>query len=101
MPLTSRTCWRYLRFVRVSRDPVAGSADAFDSRRRFHLAQRVLDHIAGAAEPIAALANVPAPPRAGHDWKAFVAPWADIAIRTGRPTSSVPALVRATSRPDP
>jgi DNA helicase-2/ATP-dependent DNA helicase PcrA len=36
-------------------------------------AQRVLDHIAGAADPIAALAGAPAPPRAGDDWPAFVA----------------------------
>jgi DNA helicase-2/ATP-dependent DNA helicase PcrA len=35
-------------------------------------AQRVLDHMAEAADPIAALSNVPSPPRAGDDWKAFV-----------------------------
>jgi DNA helicase-2/ATP-dependent DNA helicase PcrA len=62
-----------LRFVENPRDRVAGF-------RLMHLipgigpaaAQRVLDHMAEAADPIAALANVPAPPRAGDDWKAFV-----------------------------
>src|SRR5882724_8882944 len=68
-----------LRFVENPRDRVAGF-------RLMHLipgvgstsAQRVLDHLAKAAEPIAALADVPAPPRAGHDWKAFVGAVADI-----------------------
>jgi DNA helicase II / ATP-dependent DNA helicase PcrA len=62
-----------LRFVENPRDRVA----AF---RLMHLiagvgpasAQRVLDHMADAADPIAALENAPAPPRAGDDWKAFV-----------------------------
>jgi DNA helicase-2/ATP-dependent DNA helicase PcrA len=62
-----------LRFVENPRDRVAGF-------RLMHLipgvgpaaAQRVLDHMAGAADPIAALSSVPAPPRAGDDWKAFV-----------------------------
>ena len=32
----------------------------------------VLDHLAGAADPISALASAPAPPRAGDAWPAFV-----------------------------
>ncbi len=32
----------------------------------------VLDHLAGAADPVAALASAPAPPRAGDAWPAFV-----------------------------
>jgi DNA helicase-2/ATP-dependent DNA helicase PcrA len=32
----------------------------------------VLDHIAEAADPVGALVDAPAPPRAGDDWKAFV-----------------------------
>jgi DNA helicase-2/ATP-dependent DNA helicase PcrA len=62
-----------LRFVENPRDRVAGF-------RLMHLipgigpasAQRVLDHMAEAADPIAALSSVPAPPRAGDDWAAFV-----------------------------
>ena len=62
-----------LRFVENPRDRVAGF-------RLMHLlpgvgpasAQRVLDHMAEAADPIAALSSVPSPPRAGDDWKAFV-----------------------------
>src|SRR6202158_3941311 len=62
-----------LRFVENPRDRVAGF-------RLLHLlpgigpasAQRVLDHMAEAADPIAALGNVPSPPRAGDDWKTFV-----------------------------
>jgi DNA helicase II / ATP-dependent DNA helicase PcrA len=62
-----------LRFVENPRDRVAGF-------RLLHLlpgvgpasAQRVLDHMAEAADPISALCNVPSPPRAGDDWKAFV-----------------------------
>src|ERR1700726_4536263 len=68
-----------LRFVENPRDRVAGF-------RLMHLipgvgpasAQRVLDHMAGGADPIAALAQVPAPPRAGEDWRAFVGTIADI-----------------------
>jgi DNA helicase-2/ATP-dependent DNA helicase PcrA len=63
-----------LRFVENPRDRVAGF-------RLLHLipgvgpssAQRVLDHMAEAADPIAALDGLAAPPRAGDDWKAFVA----------------------------
>jgi DNA helicase-2/ATP-dependent DNA helicase PcrA len=62
-----------LRFVENPRDRVAGF-------RLLHLlsgigpasAQRVLDHMAEAADPIAALCNVQSPPRAGDDWKAFI-----------------------------
>jgi DNA helicase II / ATP-dependent DNA helicase PcrA len=62
-----------LRFVENPRDRVAGF-------RLLHLlpgvgpasAQRVLDHMTDAADPISALCNVPSPPRAGDDWKAFV-----------------------------
>jgi DNA helicase-2/ATP-dependent DNA helicase PcrA len=62
-----------LRFVENPRDRVAGF-------RLLHLlpgvgpasAQRVLDHMAEAADPITALCNLPSPPRAGDDWKAFV-----------------------------
>jgi ATP-dependent DNA helicase UvrD/PcrA len=62
-----------LRFVENPRDRVAGF-------RVMHLlpgigpasAQRVLDHMAEAADPIAALCTLPSPPRAGDDWSAFV-----------------------------
>ena len=36
------------------------------------IAQRVLDYMVGAADPIAALLNAPSPPRASDDWKAFL-----------------------------
>src|SRR3977135_546544 len=59
-----------LRFVETPRDRVAGF-------RLMHLipgvgptsAQRVLDHLTEAADPIAALCKVPHPPRAGDDWR--------------------------------
>jgi len=62
-----------LRFVENPRDRVAGF-------RILHLlpgvgpasAQRVLDRMAEAADPIAALSRLPAPPRAGEDWQAFL-----------------------------
>jgi DNA helicase-2/ATP-dependent DNA helicase PcrA len=62
-----------LRFVENPRDRVAGF-------RLMHLipgvgpasAQRTLDLMAGATDPIAALGRAPAPPRAGEDWRAFV-----------------------------
>ena len=68
-----------LRFVENPRDRVAGF-------RLMHLipgvgptsAQRALDHIAGHTDPIAALEEAPSPPRAGDDWKTFVAAVADI-----------------------
>jgi DNA helicase-2/ATP-dependent DNA helicase PcrA len=62
-----------LRFVENPRDRVAGF-------RVLQLmpgigpasAQRVLDHIMEAADPIEALALAPPPPRAGDDWSAFI-----------------------------
>ena len=62
-----------LRFAENPRDRVAGF-------RLLHLlpgigpatAQRVLDRMAEAADPIAAIARIPAPPRAGEDWTGFV-----------------------------
>jgi DNA helicase-2/ATP-dependent DNA helicase PcrA len=62
-----------LRFVQNPRDRVAG----------FRLmlllpgvgpssAQRVLDQMSGSADPIGALSEVQAPPRAGADWTGFV-----------------------------
>jgi DNA helicase-2/ATP-dependent DNA helicase PcrA len=61
-----------LRFVENPRDRVAGF-------RVLQLlpgvgptsAQRVLDHMAQACDPIAALHDAPAPPRAGEDWVSF------------------------------
>jgi DNA helicase-2/ATP-dependent DNA helicase PcrA len=35
-------------------------------------AQRVMDHISAAPNPLVALASAPAPPRVGPDWQAFV-----------------------------
>jgi DNA helicase-2/ATP-dependent DNA helicase PcrA len=63
----------FLRFVENPRDRIAGF-------RILHLipgvgpasAQRVLDAIADAADPIAMLCKLPPPPRAGEDWTAFV-----------------------------
>jgi DNA helicase-2/ATP-dependent DNA helicase PcrA len=63
-----------LRFVENPRDRVAGF-------RLLHLipgvgpasAERVLDRMAEASDPIAALEDLPAPPRAGDDWRAFIA----------------------------
>src|SRR5277367_3785481 len=68
-----------LRFVENPRDRVAGF-------RLMHLlpgvgpasAQRVLDHMADAQNPLTALAQLPAPPRAAADWPAFVATMADL-----------------------
>jgi DNA helicase-2/ATP-dependent DNA helicase PcrA len=62
-----------LRFVENPKDRVAGF-------RLMHLipgvgpssAQRVLDHMANGADPFVALAQAPAPPRAGEDWKTFI-----------------------------
>src|SRR3984885_13990125 len=72
-----------LRFVENPRDRVAGF-------RLLHLipgvgptsAQRVLDHISNAADPISALADAPAPPRAGDEWLSFVETVTD--LRSGR-----------------
>jgi DNA helicase II / ATP-dependent DNA helicase PcrA len=68
-----------LRFVENPRDRVAGF-------RLLHLlpgigsatAQRVLDHMAEAADPIAALAALPTPPRSGKDWEEFVETSSDL-----------------------
>ncbi len=92
-----------LRFVENPRDRVAGF-------RLLHLlpgigsatAQRVLDHMAEAADPIAALASIPTPPRAGDDWKGFVetigqSPIFGMARRSG----ACSALVRTASRAHP
>ena len=62
-----------LRFVENPRDRVAGF-------RLLHLlpgigsatAQRVLDRMAEATDPIATLASIPTPPRAGDAWRGFV-----------------------------
>jgi DNA helicase II / ATP-dependent DNA helicase PcrA len=62
-----------LRFAENPRDRIAGF-------RILHLipgvgpatAQKVLDGIAEAANPVAALCALPAPPRAGGDWTSFV-----------------------------
>ncbi len=62
-----------LRFVENPRDRVAGF-------RVMHLlpgvgpasAQRILDRMAEAADPLEALATLPSPPRAGDDWTIFV-----------------------------
>ena len=68
-----------LRFAENPRDRVAGF-------RLMHLipgvgpasAQRVLDYIVDEADPIAALAHAPPPPRGGEDWKGFIAIIADL-----------------------
>jgi DNA helicase-2/ATP-dependent DNA helicase PcrA len=62
-----------LRFAQNPRDRVAGF-------RLMHLipgvgpsaAQRVLDAMADRPDPLAALSGIPAPPRSGEDWTAFV-----------------------------
>src|SRR5712671_1486954 len=62
-----------LRFAQNPRDRVAGF-------RLMHLipgvgpssAQRVLDLMADRPDPLSALSDIPAPPRAGADWNAFV-----------------------------
>src|SRR6266566_3680839 len=72
-----------LRFVENPRDRVAGF-------RLMHLipgvgpasAQRVLDRMAKSADPTMALAEAPAPPRAGDDWQNFVDAVTD--LRSGR-----------------
>jgi DNA helicase-2/ATP-dependent DNA helicase PcrA len=90
-----------LRFVENPRDGIAGF-------RLMELvpgigpvsAQRVLDHMMGAADPIRALLGTSSPTRAAEDWERFVE--TVISLRTGR--SGWPAelacavCVRATSR---
>src|SRR6266446_2999452 len=68
-----------LRFVENPRDRVAGF-------RLMHLipgvgpasAQRVLDFIVEAADPVSALALAPAPPRAGEAWTTFIGAVGDL-----------------------
>jgi DNA helicase-2/ATP-dependent DNA helicase PcrA len=72
-----------LRFVENPRDKVAGF-------RLMQLlpgvgptsAQRVLEHIAAATDPMDALASAPTPPRAGDDWLSFLGAVAE--LRSGR-----------------
>ena len=62
-----------LRFAENPRDRIAGF-------RILHLlpgigpptAQKVLDRLADAADPLAALCALPGPPRSGNDWTSFV-----------------------------
>ena len=62
-----------LRFVENPRDRVAGFRLLLLPGVGPASAQRVLDFIVETADPISALANAPAPPRAeGHDWRSFV-----------------------------
>lgn len=71
-----------LRFVENPRDRVVGF-------RVMQLlpgvgprsAQRVLDHVAAVADPLAALAGAPAPPRCGPDWQGFLDLVTDLASR--------------------
>jgi DNA helicase II / ATP-dependent DNA helicase PcrA len=76
-----------LRFVENPRDSIAGF-------RVMQLipgigpasARAVLDHVMGAADPIAALHELPSPPRAADDWRAFVATVGDLRVgRSGWP----------------
>ena len=68
-----------LRFIENPRDRVAGF-------RVLHLlpgigpasAQRILDQMTEAADPIQALCQLPSPPRAGANWKSFVETAADL-----------------------
>jgi DNA helicase-2/ATP-dependent DNA helicase PcrA len=76
-----------LRFVENPRDRIAG----FRLMQLIQgvgpvIAQRVLDDMIGAADPVAALLNAPSPPRASDDWQAFVETVADLrAARDGWP----------------
>src|ERR1700760_524638 len=68
-----------LRFIETPRDRVAGF-------RVLHLlpgigpvsAQRILDQMAEASDPIHALCNLPCPPRAGDDWATFITTVAEL-----------------------
>ena len=44
-------------------------------------AQRALDHMAGAANPLTALADIPAPPRTSEGWPSFVATLIEMGAR--------------------
>src|SRR6202007_2339257 len=62
-----------MRFVETPRDRVAG----FSFFPLFPgigpaSAQRILDHMAEATDPLAALCTLPSPPRTGEDWITFV-----------------------------
>jgi DNA helicase-2/ATP-dependent DNA helicase PcrA len=77
-----------LRFVENPRDRVGG----FRLMQLMHgvgstSAQRVLDFIVKAADPVSEIANAPVPPRVGEeDWRAFVATIEDLgAGRAGWP----------------
>ena len=62
-----------LRFVENPRDRVAGfRVLQLMPGVGSNSAQRVLDHMTDAADPIGALANASAPPRAGDNWISFV-----------------------------
>jgi DNA helicase-2/ATP-dependent DNA helicase PcrA len=84
-----------LRFAQNPRDRVAGF-------RLMHLipgvgpssAHRILEQMAGQADPLSALSDIPAPPRSGEDWNAFV----DILqqLRTG--TAAWPAEIEYARR---
>jgi DNA helicase-2/ATP-dependent DNA helicase PcrA len=68
-----------LRFVENPRDRVAGFRVMQVMAGVGPIsAQRALDHMAAAADPICALADAPAPPRASDDWTAFVATVAEL-----------------------
>ena len=68
-----------LRLIENPRDRVAGF-------RVLHLlpgigpasAQRILDQMAEASDPMLALCKLPSPPRAGADWKSFIEAIADL-----------------------
>lgn len=76
-----------LRFAENPRDRVAGF-------RLMHLipgvgpatAQRALDTMSASADPLAALGQSLPPPRAGDDWRAFVAAISALAAGAGWPT---------------
>src|SRR3954447_16547142 len=82
-----------LRFAENPRDRVT-------AYRLMHLipgvgptsAQRVLEHIADRADPIGALPQAPAPPRAGEDWKTFIAAIADLHHSNWPPALDRPRL---------
>jgi DNA helicase II / ATP-dependent DNA helicase PcrA len=62
-----------LRFVENPRDRVSGfRLLQLMPRVGPGSAQRVLDHMAGAADPLGALADAPPPPRAGDHWRSFL-----------------------------
>ena len=90
-----------LRFVENPRDRVAGF-------RLLHLlpgigsatAQRVLDRMAEAADPIAVLASIPTPPRSGNDWTGFVETLGNLRYSEWPVDSGAcPLMVRTASQP--